>query len=212
MSLGWNASGDFGVVVDTLETVVLRRGGAGGAKESKQAWRFQCQALSETPLTGAVRVLDATWQLPVEGGVVAPSPGDSLVDSEKACWVVRTVSKLRGGTRYACGTRRVEIAAGCAERFDLERPVIETTSEGPVIVDWRVVRASCIGHFGRGDTLDSQEVVRSPSRLTVTVVEPLELRSGDRLRRHRGGLYSVLQQDYPGTLGDPFQFDVEAVA
>lgn len=210
MPIEWNAEGDFAAVVDTLEPVTLYRCQHGGAGVEMVAWRFDDATDSPEDAQGAVRRRVVVWQLPLEVDGVSPQPGDVVVDGAGGCSTIRSVSRMRGATRWSCDSLRATIAPEFAERFDLERPILEETSEGPAVVGWRTVRPGLVGYFERADGLEPQEAV-NPVSVTVMMVAPIDLREGDRVRRHRGGLYAVESQTRAEGIGEPYRFVATAV-
>lgn len=211
MPLQWNAQGDFESVIDTLENVKLYRCKNGGSAEVLEGWRFEEAVDSPYDRGGAVRRHDVTWQLPIRTSEPPPEPGDVVIDGGGGCSIIRTVSRLRGGTRYTCATRRTEISPEFAERFDLERPILEVTSEGTEIVGWRVERTALVGCITSSDEIDPQGST-APSEVTVTLLEPLDVREGDRIRRHQGGVFDIIAWDRGDSIGEPYRLVAAAAA
>ena len=112
---------------------------------------------------------------------------------------------MRGATRWSCESVRTTIAAEFAERFDWERPILDESSEEPTVVGWRTVRPGLVGYFESADGLEPQDAVH-PLSVTVTMVEPIDLREGDRVRRHRGGVYAVESLTRAEGVGEPYRF------
>lgn len=210
MPIEWNAEGDFAAVVDTLEPVTLYRCPHGGVGVEMKAWRFDDATDSPDDSIGAVRRRAVVWQLPLEVDGVSPQPGDVVVDGAGGCSTIKSVNRMRGATRWSCESVRTTIAAEFAERFDWERPILEETSEGMVVVGWRTVRPGLVGCFERGNELEPQDAVNAVS-VTVTMVEPIDLREGDRVRRHRGGVYVVESQTRAEVIGEAYRFVATAV-
>ncbi len=210
MPIEWNAEGDFAAVVDTLEPVTLYRCPHGGAGVEMLAWRFDDATDSPDDAESAVRRRVVVWQLPLEVEGLSPQPGDVVVDGAGGCSTIRSVNRMRGATRWSCESVRATIAPEFAERFDWERPIFQETSEGPTVVGWRTLRPGLVGCFARAEGLQPQDAV-NPASVTVTMVAPIDLREGDRLRRHRGGVYAVVDQMLPATAGDVYRVTAEEV-
>ena len=205
MPIEWSAEGDFAAVVDTLEAVTLYRCPHGGVGVEMVGWRFDDAINSSEDSVGAVRRRVVVWQLPLEVDGVSPQPGDVVVDGAGGCSTIRSVNRMRGATRWSCDSVRMTLAPEFAERFDWERPILEETSEEIVVVGWRTVRPGIVGYFERADGLAPQDAV-NPVSVTVTMVEPIDFREGDRVRRHRGGVYGVESQTRAEAVGEPYRF------
>lgn len=210
MSLPWSTIGDFDEVVDTLEPVSLRRCGRQSDALVCQGWRFKVE-VDKNPLgIKGFRRIEATWQIPVLPGEAPPRPGDVLVDEQGECFPVRMSTLLRGGTRYVCQTSSIDLVESQSERFDLERPIWQSTSEGSVIVGWSVVRPAMRGVFEMRGDFDETTVPNGPEVATLATLSEVRAEAGDRVRRHRGGRYSVVSQTLGGP-GEPSRIALERI-
>lgn len=209
MPLSWDTEGDFDAVVDTLESVTLLRCGRAENAEAFRAWRFSETVVESGDSLGVLRRVDVVWHTQYIAGELPPRPGDVVVDEADERCVVHSVNLLRGGTRYVCQSRRTEFAEGRGERFDVERAITEDSSEGTVLIGWRVTRPGVQGWF---DTPPAPGVASEGTQVRVLLLEPFAIEPGDRLRRHRGGVYEVLSHTPPASLGEAWVVVAEAVA
>lgn len=203
MPISWNVEGDFDEVVDTLESVTLLRRGGDPAGELMRGWRYRQESSAPVGAEGAVRLIDTTWQTPIEAGVRRPDPGDRLRDEAGVCTTVREVKRLRGGTRYSCLTRRVELAPLAAERFTRERPIYGGGSDGTAITGWEATTPTLVGW------LDRSRIDSGQASCEVVFRLPVSLATGDRVRDDRGILYQVTSVVGQDSVGDPFVAAVE---
>lgn len=193
MTLGWKAEGDFEDVVDTLESVVLRRQGCLDDTDTLEAWRFREIASTLGVSKGGVRRVETIWQLPLRDLQDPPSPNDVIVDESGVVMTIRDVARRQGLSRYQCDTRRTELHPATVERLDIDRPVYVTTSEGLVIDRWERIRVAVEGFF------DEQQT----GAYELSVVCDLPIEVGDRVSRHRGEVFRVESFESTASGGDP---------
>lgn len=207
MPIDWDAAGDFELVVDTLEGVVLKRR-CGGHDVAVDAWRFSELAGAPDALGGGVSVRESVWQLAVGAGEAAPEPGDRLIDSGGLCWVVTRAERLRGETRWRCDARRVVLRRDLVEWFDLEEPIVDPGGGEPTITGWRVVRAALRGTV---TPVRSEQDPATPALTSetyrITLTEPVVATANHRFRTHAGRLFVVAPRlELPGD-GLVWEFD-----
>ncbi|MEO0529620.1 MAG: hypothetical protein AAF266_03480 [Planctomycetota bacterium] len=181
MPLNWDTDDDFGEVVDTLEPIALRRQGCVDNADTLAAWRFREEA---SDINAGVRKVDLTWQLPLADLPDPPRPGDVVVDEAGLETMLEEIVRLRGSSRYACRGRRIELDRHETERFDIERPIYVSTSEGPVLDRWERGRLAVEGFF-------DLKSPGPPQRYDVSIVCDADLEVGYRVSRHRGGAFLV---------------------
>lgn len=123
-------------------------------------------------------------------------PGDVIVDGLGDASTIWAVIRLRGSSRYTCSTRRTELDPTTVERFDIDRPVYATTSEGSVVDRWERLRVAVEGHFERVSASQSD-------KHEISIVCQLPVEIGDRVSRHRGGVFRVEAVCAPAEVGEP---------
>ncbi len=213
MTLGWKAEGDFVQVVDTLESVTLKKVGCIG-EVTMDAWRFSDKTIDEPGTEGAVRRSEAVWQLPFIEGTDPPSVGDRLIDSAGTCWTVVEVDQFRGETRRRCLTRRIALRADVAEWMDLEiatwKPIVPEPPTGPEleIMGWQVVRPALRACATRIETApDSVAGEPAVQRYRITLTEPIEATPNYRLRSHAGRAFRIIEQTIKDQLGEGWRYE-----
>ena len=213
MTLGWKADDDFTQVVDTLETVTLKRAGCSD-EVTMEAWRFSDKTNDEPGTEGAVHRSEAIWQLPFIEGTAPPAVGDRLIDGAGACWIVVQVDQFRGETRRRCFTRRVSLRADVAEWMDLEKavwePVVPEPDDGPEleITSWQVVRPALRAYAARIETSsDSIAGELAVQKYRITLTEPVEATPNYRFHCHAGRSFRVVEQTIKNDLGEGWQYE-----
>jgi hypothetical protein len=213
MTLEWKAGGDFVQVVDTLESVILKRAGC-SEEVMMEAWRFSDKTIDEPGTEGAVRRSEAIWQFPFIDGTDPPRVGDRLIDATSVCWTVVQVDQFRGETRRRCFTRRISLRADVAEWMDLEEaiwdPIAPEPPTGPEleIVDWLLIKPALRAYAARIETaLDPVAGEPAVQKYRITLTEPIEATPNYRLRSHTGRSFRIVEQSIKNELGEGWQYE-----
>lgn len=213
MTLGWKAAEDFIQVVDTLESVTLKRAGCSD-ELTMEAWRFSDKTNDEPGTEGAVRRSEAVWQFPFIDGTAPPQVGDRLIDTANACWIVVQVDQFRGETRRRCRTRRISLRSDVAEWMDLEEavwePIVPEPPTGPEleIANWLLVKPALRAYAAKieiaTDPVGGEPAVQ---KYRITLTEPIEATPNHRFRSHTGRSFRIVPQSIKNELGEGWQYE-----
>ncbi|MEO1497510.1 MAG: hypothetical protein AAFV43_10200 [Planctomycetota bacterium] len=191
----WTAGGDFVEVLDTLEPVSLVPAGGGDPVSLPKAWRFVEQEETIGERAATVVRQDATWHLPIADGAVTPAVGDHLIDAVGACWVIRSVERLRAATRYRCDARSTRLRCADAEWCRVERAQWQDGTDGPEVAGWTPTRLAVSVAV---ELVSSLAPVAQPDteqqRVRLTFAELVDAGPQDRVVTPSGVVYRLVDR------------------
>lgn len=190
----FNASTDFGQVVDALEAVTLVRRGCNESVSIPSAWRFLSEVVEVEPTQGAVTVYDTHWHLAWDEVPAAPRVGDVVRDSAGDCWTILKVERPLGKTRWLCHTRELRIANGLRDRVDLQQAVWQDLGSGPEVVSWQTIRPAVAARIQPQQTTidrDAEPLV-STTTYRVLLEESPSLDHNHRIVATDGTVYKMV--------------------
>lgn len=203
----WNAGGDFAKVVDTLESLTIRRVGC-VASLSTSGWRYSESTTQLAGFGGAVTATETIWQVPATSASLDPSVGDRVIDADSTCSTIIEVDPQRGATRKRLTSRRISIRHRDADWYDLEEPVWDTQQSPHAVVGWRMKRAAIRGLDRRSSTDAGSVPSETLEGRRLLLTEPVEASANDRFRSRSGRLLVVTPQAITNELGRGWVYDV----
>ncbi|TWT90994.1 hypothetical protein Mal64_13930 [Pseudobythopirellula maris] len=209
MAIAWNAAGDFGALLDGLETLTLHRN-RGEEPTTIAAWRFSSERSELADSGGALLRVDTVWQFEWPQGVDPPEVGDQLIDSHGNCGALLTVGRLRGETRLRCVSREARLHHGRSQSIDVVRQAWEDLGEGAEVVSEETIAASARAVIRPIATAFGDE--QSTPRYSAVLDSPIAIAKDDLLRTHEGPQYRVTTLTDPGGLGSLFTVEATLVA
>lgn len=195
MSVDLDTAGDFDAIIDTAESVTLKRRASAATIAVPKAWRYSSLTQQAEPAMPGVARWDVVWQFSWNSGVDPPRIGDTLFDAANDCWTILSIEERGAKSRLRCVTRNLRIVYELVDRIEIQAAIWEDSGSGPEIVGWTTLRAAVPARIQPDQTsIDhTTDPPTSTSMYRVMLADDTPLDHNHRLVDADGQIYQLIE-------------------
>ncbi len=201
---------DFATVADRLEAVTLVRRG-GGSTAIAAALRRAVTTREAAASDGKYTAADVHWHLAASQLAEPPRLGDRIVDGAGEPWTILETRLTTCGSRFACMSRNLAIAAGLDTLITIRRELVAKGSSGAAERTWEDYRIAIRAKIQEQAVTRAEEHGRQSGVVTakVFVAEQIPIDGGVQIVAEDGTTYEVTGCEAIDEIGSLFVINAE---